>query len=131
MIRPSEFFSADMVLIWSSDPKGLSYIKTDQLDGEIDWKVRESIGDTQGVIDARGRGEEIFSLECSVRCGSPSGKNYEFAGMFCMGNCEGLGKSLGLKNTLWANTTIAVGEVLGLVVYTGKDTRSGMNMKKP
>jgi phospholipid-translocating ATPase len=122
---------ADMVLIWSSDPTGLSYIKTDQLDGEIDWKVRESIECTQGVIDASGRGEEIFNLNCSVKCGSPNENIYEFAGMFCKGDCEGTGKSLSLKNTLWANTTIAVGEVLGLVVYTGKDTRSGMNMKKP
>jgi phospholipid-translocating ATPase len=39
---------------------------------------------------------------------------------------------LTLENTLWANTVLASsGFILGLVVYTGKETRSQMNSKSP
>lgn len=39
--------------------------------------------------------------------------------------------SLSLENTLWANTVVASGTALGLVVYTGPETRSVMNTSKP
>ena len=31
---------ADLVLLYTSDPNGTVFIKTDQLDGETDWKLR-------------------------------------------------------------------------------------------
>ena len=39
--------------------------------------------------------------------------------------------SLNIENTLWANTVVASGTALGLVVYTGKETRSSMNNSQP
>lgn len=32
-----------------------------------------------------------------------------------------------MDNTLWANTAVASGSALGIVVYTGQETRSLMN----
>jgi phospholipid-translocating ATPase len=32
-------------------------------------------------------------------------------------------ESLSLENTLWANTVLANGKIIGLVAYTGKETR--------
>lgn len=32
---------------------------------------------------------------------------------------------------LWANTVVASGRVIGLIVYTGKETRSVMNTSAP
>ena len=40
-------------------------------------------------------------------------------------------ESLSIDNTLWANTVIASGRALGVVIYTGKETRSVMNNNKP
>ena len=36
-----------------------------------------------------------------------------------------------MENTLWANTVLASGTALGLVVYTGRETRSVMNNSAP
>lgn len=36
-----------------------------------------------------------------------------------------------MDNTLWANTAIASGSALGIVVYTGQETRSLMNHSAP
>jgi len=32
---------------------------------------------------------------------------------------------------MWANTVLASGKVIGLVLYTGKETRMSMSAKKP
>ena len=34
---------------------------------------------------------------------------------------------LDMENTLWANTVVASGTAIGVVVYTGPETRSMMN----
>lgn len=38
---------------------------------------------------------------------------------------------LDVENTLWANCVVASGSALGLVVYTGAETRSVMNNSQP
>ena len=40
-------------------------------------------------------------------------------------------ESLNIENTLWANTVVASGTALGLVIYTGPETRSVMNTSQP
>jgi len=39
--------------------------------------------------------------------------------------------SLSVENVLWANTVLASGTAIGLVVYTGRETRSVMNTTLP
>lgn len=39
--------------------------------------------------------------------------------------------SLNVENVLWANTVLASGRVIGVVVYTGRETRSVMNTTLP
>jgi phospholipid-translocating ATPase len=39
--------------------------------------------------------------------------------------------ALNVENTLWANTVLAAGTAVGLVIYTGKDTRAVMNTSHP
>ena len=38
-----------MILLSTNDPQGTIFIKTDQLDGETDWKLRRSVHCTQNV----------------------------------------------------------------------------------
>lgn len=40
-------------------------------------------------------------------------------------------QSLDVQNTLWANCVVASGSALGVVVYTGAETRSVMNNSQP
>lgn len=73
---------------------------------------------------------------CEVRCEAPSNKIYDFNGVFIYPREPGdvvdreFQEALTLENTMWANTVLASqGFVLGLVTYTGKQTRSQMNQK--
>jgi phospholipid-translocating ATPase len=49
---------ADMILLRTTEDDGSCFLRTDQLDGETDWKKRDSIRETQGLSD-----DAILSLD--------------------------------------------------------------------
>lgn len=122
---------ADMQLLWTSDPQEIVYLKTDQLDGETDWKLKEPVKYTQNILQQ----DKLKLLQqtstCSVTCTEPSNAIYEFSGTFFKESDSEDFEVLRLKNTMWANTVIASGEAIGLVLYTGKETRIQMGIKRP
>ncbi|KAJ5070218.1 phospholipid-transporting atpase [Anaeramoeba ignava] len=262
-LYPNQRVPADMVLLRTTEKSGASFIRTDQLDGETDWKLRRAFSQTQSlekdedVLDAYGRlivdspikdihnfsgtfyikpiqqsraayinqsntknierDDNIFSdeehLEYQFSIGKyspnqrlkndsddnkveiqilesesddnfmitfipriaddftaknndndngdnlldgdilnenesshfiPKIKNPKFKKSTIQRNPESNTKieqdnndndlqsfPLGIDNTLWANTVIASGTVIGVVLYTGKDTRSVMNTNVP
>ncbi len=38
---------------------------------------------------------------------------------------------LNVENTLWSNTVLANGSAIGVIVYTGRETKSVMNTSQP
>lgn len=52
---------------------------------------------------------------------------YDFVGSYS--NSENKKESLNLDNTAWANTVLAAGHMIGIVVFTGVETRSQMNSR--
>ena len=47
LLNPNQRAPADLVLIYTKDQEGQVFIRTDQLDGETDWKVRRPMTSTQ------------------------------------------------------------------------------------
>jgi len=105
---------ADMLLLWTSDPNETVFLKTDQLDGETDWKIREPVKDTQNLIK-NGSVNSLFDSKCCIQCPQPSSLIYDFNGTYFKEvNSENF-EVLRLTNTMWANTVLASGEAVGLV----------------
>ena len=48
-IYQNERVPADLVLLQTTEKQGTVFIRTDQLDGETDWKLRKAISITQHV----------------------------------------------------------------------------------
>ena len=48
-VYQNERVPADMVLLQTTEKSGSVFIRTDQLDGETDWKLRKAVGITQNV----------------------------------------------------------------------------------
>lgn len=46
-VNKDERIPADMVLLYTTEKTGTVFIRTDQLDGETDWKLRKAIAYTQ------------------------------------------------------------------------------------
>jgi phospholipid-translocating ATPase len=119
---------ADMLLLRISDERGSLFIKTDQLDGETDWKLRKSIPKIQVITSM----ERLSQVNARVRVPAPNKDIYRFQGTFFIreNGLESL-SALELENTLWANTVLANGHALGLVIYTGCDTKAQLNERDP
>lgn len=107
------------VLLRTSDPSGLAYVQTMNLDGESNLKTRYARQETASV--------EFEETEISgiIRCEPPNRNIYEFtANMEFSGHKFSLSQSnivlrgCQLKNTEW---------IIGVVVYAGQETKAMMN----
>lgn len=114
---------ADLLLIKTTDASGSCFIKTDQLDGETDWKLRLSLNSTQTLSHS-----QLLSLRGSVYAEAPNKDIHSFVGSMRM---EEVVEPLSVENILWCNTVLATGTVIGMIIYTGRDTRAVMNTTKP
>jgi phospholipid-translocating ATPase len=115
---------ADLVLLKTTDKSGASFIRTDQLDGETDWKLKRPMSHTQNMPR-----EELARYPARIMAEAPRGDIYAFLGMFATPTDEE--EPISVENMLWANTVIATGQVIGAVVYTGRETRSALNRSQP
>ncbi|CAN8095462.1 unnamed protein product [Discula destructiva] len=121
----------------SSEAGGETFIRTDQLDGETDWKLRLASPLSQGLAT-----EELVRLR--VTGGKPDRKVNDFVGTIELlsskqwaagdsANMQDIGSTassapLSIDNTAWANTVIASNAItLAVIVYTGPQTRSALS----
>ncbi|KAJ3752035.1 hypothetical protein EV360DRAFT_97566 [Lentinula raphanica] len=128
---------ADMVLLWTSDPSGTCFVRTDQLYGETDWRMRLSVGEMQSLgengVAALGASHEGIG-EAEIYADAPTKDIHTFIGTSSTQAGAGGGaivSPLMAENVLWANTVLASsGIVIGFVVYTGAETRAVMSTSK-
>lgn len=131
VIHTDQRVPADCILLRTTEKSGASFIRTDQLDGETDWKLRHAV-----PICQKARSDmQLINMTAAVYAERPKKEIYDFIGTFTRYNSS-TGQpvevdSLNLENTLWSNCVIASGTVVALVIYTGKETRSVMNTSSP
>ncbi|TKY68489.1 Phospholipid-transporting ATPase 1 [Spatholobus suberectus] len=118
-ISANEAIPCDIVLLSTSDPTGVAYVQTLNLDGESNLKSRYAKQETQYKLPEKER------LNGLIKCEKPNRNIYGF-----QGNMEVDGKKLSLgssnivlrgcelKNTNWA---------LGVAVYCGRETKAMLN----
>ncbi|XP_053960125.1 probable phospholipid-transporting ATPase IIA isoform X1 [Anastrepha ludens] len=126
IVEKNERVPADLVLLRTSDKSGSVFVRTDQLDGETDWKLRLAVPLTQKL----NKDSDLFHIDASVYIEKPQNDIHSFIGTFSMQD-GGEETGLNVENTLWANTVVAAGTATGIVIYTGCETRSVMNNSQP
>ena len=110
---------ADMILLRTTEHSGSCFIRTDQLDGETDWKLRLAIPYTQ-KLKTNGKDEDLIDIEASIYAEKPQKDIHSFIGKFTSHGGTNAEDSLGIENTMWSNTIVASGTAIGFVIYTGK-----------
>lgn len=137
---------ADMVILATSESENICYIETSSIDGETNLKLRRAINylpthDTP-LLDPADVIARVEGDQAVVRCELPNMKIESFTGTFCIPHKEEHMSSEGapqsgdfnkvipidnenvllrgamLRNTRWA---------VGVIVYTGKDTKLQVN----
>ncbi|KII90096.1 hypothetical protein PLICRDRAFT_53206 [Plicaturopsis crispa FD-325 SS-3] len=134
---------ADLVLLHTSDASGTCFIRTDQLDGETDWKLRVAVPACQKLHSET----ELLTLDAEVYADAPIKDIHSFIGTFTMNSPPSSSiintendvpmvpvpavEPLTAENVLWSNTVLAAGSAVGIVIYTGLETRAVMNTSHP
>ncbi|KAI0758873.1 aminophospholipid-transporting P-type ATPase [Fomes fomentarius] len=139
LLEKNQRVPADLVLLRTSDSSGTCFIRTDQLDGETDWKLRVAVPACQKLPSDR----ELLILDAEIYADAPIKDIHTFVGTFTINSPPSLldddvpmvpvptVEPLTAENMLWSNTVLAAGSAVGFVVYTGSETRAVMNTSHP
>lgn len=120
---------ADIMLLRTGDGTGETFIRTDQLDGETDWKLRTALGVTQKFNDD----DALLNQDFTLTAEPPMRDIHKFSGKLAQSSMEPPQEyGVSIDNMMWANTVLASGPyIVGVVVYTGIETRQAQNTSKP
>ncbi|THH33355.1 hypothetical protein EUX98_g813 [Antrodiella citrinella] len=139
LLEKNDRVPADLVLLRTSDASGTCFIRTDQLDGETDWKLRVAVPACQKLSSDKG----LLALDAEIYADAPIKDIHTFIGTFTINSPPSASANdvpmvqvptvepLTAENVLWANTVLAAGSAVGFVVYTGPETRAVMNTSHP
>lgn len=121
LIKKDQQLPADLILLSSALENGICYIQTSSLDGEKNLKPKNALRETIGVFDAGGFEETEALGKMEIGAQSPDMNLYSFEGSLSLGGekyflgpKQLLLRGSQLRNTKW---------VIGVVVYTGMDTK--------
>ncbi|TBU21618.1 aminophospholipid-transporting P-type ATPase [Dichomitus squalens] len=139
VLEKNQRVPADLVLLRTSDSSGTCFIRTDQLDGETDWKLRVAVPACQKLSSDR----ELLTVDAEIYADAPIKDIHTFIGTFTINSPPSLLEDdvpmvqvptvepLTAENMLWSNTVLAAGSAVGFVIYTGSETRAVMNTSHP
>ena len=76
MIHKDRRVPADVVLLRTTERQGACFIRTDQLDGETDWKLKIAVPFTQHLPSE----PEIMEVNCEIYAEKPQKDIHAFVG---------------------------------------------------
>lgn len=138
LLEKNQRVPADCVLLRTSDSNGSCFVRTDQLDGETDWKLRVAVERTQGLESET----VLLELDAEIYADPPTKDIHTFVGTFTLRTPPEAQSAtftdpgpqvspLSAENVLWANTVLAAGQAVAFIIYTGRETRAVMNTSHP
>lgn len=78
-VKSNQRIPADMVILSTSEEDGTVFIRTDQLDGETDWKLRKSANFTHKFLKNNNQCS-LIGLLATVNAEAPKLDIYNFEG---------------------------------------------------
>ena len=120
-VESEEPLPADVVLLATSEPEGLCYIETANLDGETNLKIKQAIPETANLVSP----SELSRLGGIIKSEQPNSSLYTYEATITMHAGGGekelplqpdqlLLRGATLRNTPWIH---------GIVVFTGHETK--------
>eukprot|EP01025_Chloroclados_australasicus_P031044 TRINITY_DN3132_c0_g4_i1.p1 TRINITY_DN3132_c0_g4~~TRINITY_DN3132_c0_g4_i1.p1 ORF type:complete len:1356 (-),score=176.40 TRINITY_DN3132_c0_g4_i1:580-4509(-) len=142
MVQDDELVPADLVCLYSHLPDDVCFVKTTNLDGETNLKIRKPVDlkeyNPKEIAD-------VTKMHAVLQCEPPNSNLHHFKGRFSfIPSDETSPSSHKLRHTKPVVVPVTMNEILlrgcmlknsgyilGLVVYTGRETRIQMNSAKP
>ncbi|BGP28306.1 aminophospholipid translocase [Rhodotorula toruloides] len=123
-LEANDAFPADLVLLSSSEPEGLCYIETSNLDGETNLKIKQAhpstaslhsphaLAQLAGHLRSEQPNNSLYTFEATLSMGQPG--HAATSSETPLGPDQLLLRGAQLRNTSW---------LYGLVVFTGHETK--------
>jgi phospholipid-translocating P-type ATPase (flippase) len=131
IVQANEYVPADMVLLTSANANGQAFIETANLDGETNLKTKQA---PENVFSAIGYNQELepsvqaaMNFDGNIVCEGPNASLYTYVGTLEMAKTKEkvplderhmVLRGCKIKNVKWC---------LGVVIYTGKESKIMMN----
>ncbi|GMG40723.1 unnamed protein product [Ambrosiozyma monospora] len=116
-INNGEPLPADLILLSSSEPEGLCYIETANLDGETNLKIKQAREETSILMSP----QELIRCQGKILSEKPNSSLYTYEGTLFLNGHEMplnpdqmLLRGANLRNTNW---------IQGIVIFTGHETK--------
>ncbi|EIW80800.1 aminophospholipid-transporting P-type ATPase [Coniophora puteana RWD-64-598 SS2] len=121
-VNADDFIPADLILLASSEPEGLCYIETSNLDGETNLKIKQAsphtaqlttpgaVSGLRGTLRSEQPNNALYTFEGTLELLSSTGTAHQVP----LGPDQMLLRGAQLRNTAW---------VYGLAVFTGHETK--------
>lgn len=135
VLKNDESIPADLVVLATSHDENICYIETSNLDGESNLKIKAALPETAAIFDSKSYTEAMRKVskldEAILKSEHPNNRLYTYEGSLKLkGHPKGtpidnnniLLRGCTLKNTKW---------VLGVIVFTGVDTKLMINSQTP
>ncbi|KAG0792196.1 hypothetical protein G6F22_005934 [Rhizopus arrhizus] len=128
-IESGDSFPADLILISSSEPDGLCYIETSNLDGEVNLKIKQALPQTSNNVTVN----DMMKLQGVIKSEQPNNRLYNYEGTLSIHSYmdppreapldinQLLLRGAQLRNTSW---------VYGIVIFTGHETKLMLNSSR-
>ncbi|KAK1365815.1 Phospholipid-transporting ATPase [Heracleum sosnowskyi] len=120
-VKQDEFFPADLLFLATTNPDGVCYTETANLDGETNLKIRKALEKTWDFLTP----EKASEFDGEVQCEQPNNSLYTFTGNLIiqkqtlpLSPNQILLRGCSLKNTDY---------IVGTVIFTGPETKVMMN----
>lgn len=120
-IKQDGFFPADLLFLASTNPDGVCYIETANLDGETNLKIRKALEKTWDYLTP----EKASEFKGEVQCEQPNNSLYTFTGNLIIQKQtlpltpnQVLLRGCSLRNTEY---------IVGAVLFSGHETKVMMN----
>lgn len=116
-VKSEEAIPADLILLTSSEPEGLCYIETANLDGETNLKIKQAREETCHLVSPT----DLIAMRGKILSEQPNSSLYTYEGNLNLYNKEYplspeqmILRGATLRNTAWIH---------GIVVFTGHETK--------
>ena len=121
-IKDQDEAPCDLLLLSTSNEENRCYVATANLDGETNMKIRSVTALTADMADAK---ELLQNHILTIECDAPNRSLFDFNGCMTLDDkvCP-----LSMENMILRGSDLKSSEwTLGLVIYTGPDTRIALN----
>ncbi|XP_026804746.1 phospholipid-transporting ATPase ID isoform X3 [Rhopalosiphum maidis] len=122
LMEDGQFVAADVLLLSTSEPSGLCFIETAELDGETNLKCRQCLAEVADLA------HEVTDFDGFIRCEAPNNLLNKFHGVLqwnekelILNNDHIILRGCVLRNTEWC---------YGIVIFAGRDTKLMQNSGK-